>query len=127
MRIQLDQARDFWSHSSQHVMGITPETLPDDGFEYWANGPVCCVFHAAHWPNVWMVHYGMKRDGIGRYVEPAKEILMEFWQQKQPDRIIGWTDATNRAALAFAKRCGFVKDGEMKLVTGTVVMTGWRP
>jgi hypothetical protein len=108
-------------------MGITPKTLPDDGFEYWACGPVCGVFHPAWWPGVWMAHYGMKPEGLGKYVDPSREILMEFWKHKDPERIIGWTDASNRAALAFAKRVGFIKDGEMKINSGTVVMTGWRP
>ncbi|WP_386681820.1 hypothetical protein [Loktanella sp. R86503] len=126
-RITVDQARPFWADPSQHVMGSAPDTLPDEGFEYWADGPVCVVFHLALWPGVWMAHYGMKREGLGHYVEPAKRILHAFWAEKSPARIIGWTDASNRAAVAFAGRCGFTKDGEIPTDNGSVLMTGWRP
>ena len=108
-------------------MGSHPDILPDEGFEYWADGPVCGVFHRMPWPGVWMGHYGMKRDGLGRYADPARRILVAFSAAAGADLITGWTDKNNRAALAFAKRIGFRIDGEMNTPTQTVVMTSWRP
>lgn len=126
-QITVDQARPFWADPSQHVMGAHPDALPDEGFHYWADGPVCVVFHRAPWPDVWMAHYGMKPEGRGHYVAPAVRILRAFWTEHSPARIVGWTDTGNRAAIAFARRCGFTKDGEFHTDTGTVAMTGWRP
>lgn len=125
MQITVDEARAFFAHPSQHVFGITPDRLPEEGVEYWASGPVCGVFHLAPYPDVWMGHYAVKPEGWGKATEPAKAILRAFSEAKQAHRIIGWTPSSNRAALAFAKRLGFVVDGVMPLPEGEIIMQGW--
>lgn len=126
-RIGVDEARPFWAHSSQHLMGLTPDILPDsEAFQYWACGPICGVFHLSHWPGVWMGHYGVKPEGWGHLRDPARAILRAFWAAESPERVIGWTDEKNRAACAFARRIGFVADGIMPLRQGRIIMQGWR-
>lgn len=108
-------------------MGTHPDTLPDgDEFQYWACGPICGVFHRALWPGVWMAHHGCKPAGWGEAAKHACAGLAAFWAAENPERIIGWTERRNRAALAFARRVGFVEDGIMPLPTGDVVLQGWR-
>ena len=126
-RISAKAARPFWQDASQHVMGTHPDKLPDgDAFHYWVCGPICGVFHLSMWPGVWMAHYGVKPEGWGSLATPAKAILQAFWEDQKPERITGWTRADNRAALAFARRIGFVQDGILPLPGGDVVMSGWR-
>lgn len=121
MRITVDEARPYFAHPSQQTFGVTPETLPDDPFEYWADGPVCGVFHLAPWPGVWMAHHAVKPEGWGHLDKHAEAIMREFSEEKQPVAIIGWTDKRNRAALAFARRIGFREGGDLPFV-----MTVWR-
>lgn len=123
MRITRDEARAFFAHPSQQLGGLSPDNLPD--VEYWADGGICGAFHLALWPGVWMAHYGVKPDHWGRLDAPAKRVLTEFWQARQPQRIIGWTLASNRHALAFAKRIGFTIDGTMPLQGDALIMQGW--
>jgi hypothetical protein len=123
MRISVDEARDYFAHPSQQLM-MVPEDLPE-GLEYWADGPICGVFHLALWPGVWMAHYGVKPEGWGRLDAHAKAILSEFWDAMSPVRIIGWTDSKNRRAVSFARRIGFVVDGRMPVPDGEIVMQGW--
>ena len=125
LKISVNEARAYWSDRSQQIGGITPETLPDVGFEYWADGPICGVFHPAAWPGVWMAHYGAKPEGRGRFVDHARRILCAFWEAHDPARVIGWTHSNNRAALAFAKRIGFQVDGRFPVQDGEIIMTGW--
>lgn len=127
MRISLDEAREYWAHPSQQIMGATPENLPGDPFQYWAEGPVCTVFHPTFWPGVWMGHYAVKPEAWGHAVEPARRLMAAFWEAEAPSRIIGWTPASNRMALSFARRLGFVQDGAMPLNDETVIMQGWVP
>lgn len=125
-QISVDEAREYFAdRSQQQASRITPETLPDEGFEYWADEGVCGAFHKAPWQGVWMAHYGVKPEQWGRTTEPARRILRAFWAHHQPERIVGWTLESNRAALAFARRIGFEIDGRMDLVE-PVVMQGWR-
>jgi RimJ/RimL family protein N-acetyltransferase len=128
MRITRDEAKAFFAHPSQlraSMLG-SADDLPEE-VEYWADGPICGLFHLSFWPGVWMVHYGVKPEGWGRLVEPSRRILRAFWGHHRPQRIIGWTDARNRAALALTRRVGFQEDGRMQLDGHEVVMTGWRP
>ncbi len=125
MKITVDEAREYFAHKSQQLGGITPETLPDEGFFYYADGHVCGVFHRAAWPGVFMAHYGVKPEGWGNTVKPALNILNEFWDEHGPERIIGWTAADNKRALSLARRLGFVRDGEIPLPSGNVIMQGW--
>lgn len=123
----MDEARAYWAHPSQQIMGASPEMLPDEPmFQYWAAGPICVVLHPALWPGVFMAHHAVKPEGRGRVDEPARQILREFWAKEQPERIIGWTPEANRLAVAFARRVGFVVDGVMDLPSGRVLMQGWR-
>ncbi len=85
------------------------------------------MFHVAPWPGVWMAHYAAKPEGWGFLVPHARRILDAFWREKEPARIVGWTEAKNRAAVAFARRIGFTEDGRMALPDGVVIMSGWRP
>lgn len=127
--LTVDEARPYFDDPTQlrGAMLESADDLPEDGFEYWASGPICGVFHPFAWPGVWMVHYAVKREGWGRLVEPALRVLTEFWRHHQPQRIVGWTDARNRAAVALARRVGFVEDGRLPLQGHEVVMSGWRP
>lgn len=121
------EARAFFAAPSQMRHGeIDPADLHDDGLEYWAEDGVCGVFHAALWPGVWMAHYGVMPESWGRTIAPARRILAAFWEAKQPQRIIGWTKESNRAALSFARRLGFEIDGRLDLPSGPVIMQGWR-
>lgn len=128
MRITAAEARPYFDHRSQRVGAmIDPADLHDNGLEYWALDGICGVFHQAHWPDVWMVHYGAKPEAWGRLVEPSRTVLRAFWDEKQPDLLIGWTKESNRQALAFARRVGFRENGRMNLPEGAVVMQEWRP
>jgi len=104
-------------------MGIAPDSLPDDGFEYWADGGVCVVFHNAMWPGVWGAHIAVKPEAWGYAVEPCRRILAAFWAEKSPGRIVAWVADGNRAALAFLGRVGAATDGAFP----GVVMKGWTP
>ena len=125
MRITVDAARGYFRHPSQRVLETTPDNLPDVGFEYWASGPLCIVFHPSLYPDVWMGHTAAKPEGWGLLVPHAKKLINEFWDEKMPHRIIGWTPEKNRAALAFVRRAGFVVDGRLPLPGGAVIMSGW--
>lgn len=127
MRITVDEAREYFAHPSQQVYGITPDTLPDEPFEYWADGPVCGVAHLAPFPNVWMVHIACKPEGWGKATGHTRKLLHEFWNDRKPARIIGWTPAKFRHAVAMNRRLGFVEDGRLPLPDGDVIMFGWRP
>lgn len=128
-KIRVEEARAFWEHPSQHVEGSTPDALPQDGplVQYWAVGPICGVFHPAPWPRVWMVHIGCKPEGWGQAVSAAKAGLGAFWNAESPDAIVGWTPASKRAAVAFARRCGFVEHGRLALPSGDLILQNWRP
>lgn len=127
MRITVDEAREYFAHPSQQVYGITPDTLPDEPFEYWASGPLCGCAHPAPYRDVWMVHFAAKPEGMGQLIPHARALMHEFWDAKKPARLIGWTPVRFRAALAFVRRVGFVEDGILPLPDGEVVMSGWRP
>lgn len=125
MRITRDQAKTYFTTKTQ-LRGLkSADDLPESGVEYRAIGPVLGLFHCAPWPRVWMGHFAVKPEGWGSTIAPAKQILIEFWEEVQPDRIIGWTDKSNRAALSFTRRLGFVVDGEMPLPGGHVILQGW--
>lgn len=126
MRISVDAAREYFAHPSQQVFGITPDTLPDDPFEYWADGPVCSIVHMAPHPGVWMCHLTVKPEGWGKAIPHAKALLREFWEERQPKRLIGWTPSHLRAAVAFTRRVGFVEDGRMNLGDYEIIMSGYR-
>lgn len=127
MRITVDEAREYFAHPSQQLFGITPDCLPDDGFEYWAEGPICGVFHSAPWPGVWMLHFAAKPEGRGHLVQPAKRVLAAFATDKKPARIIGWTPRKFSHAVALARRVGFVQDGVLPMPDGEIIMQGWKP
>lgn len=102
--------------------------LPEgDAFQYWSCGPICGVFHRTFWPGVWMAHHGCKPEGWGKATEPARKALLAFWDAETPQLVTGWTEASNRAAVAFARRVGFQEDGRLSLPSGDVIMQSWRP
>lgn len=123
MKITVEDARQYFAHPSQQVLGATPETIPEDGCEYWAHGPVCLVFHATAAPDVWMVHLAVKPEAWGQLTASTERLLCAFWTEKQPLRIVAWIGEQRRAAISFARRVGFTVDGHLP---GTVMM-GWRP
>lgn len=128
MKITVHEARAFFAHPSQLIQGLTsPDDLPEDGLTYYANGPICGAFHPMPWPGVWMAHYGVKPEGWGRLIQPAREILTRFAADHDAYRVVGWTLASNRAACAFARRLGFTEDGRMPSPDGEIIMTGWKP
>lgn len=125
MRITVDEAREYFSHPSQQKgAGVHPDQLTDE-FLYYARDGVCGVFHVIPWPHVWQGHYGVKPEAWGRTVKPALSLLSEFWDDHQPQMIVGWTDSRNRQALSFARRLGFKEHGRMELPGQTVIMQGW--
>lgn len=126
MRITVDEAREYFAHPSQQLYGVTPENLPGEPFEYWAKGGICGVFHPAPATGVWMVHFAAMPSEWGRLVEPSREVLRAFWDEKKPQRIVGWTPASLRAAVALSRRVGFVEDGRLPLPDGEIIMSGWR-
>lgn len=126
-RVPASVARAYFDHPSQRKGGmVNPDDLHDNGIEYRIYGGVCAALHAAQWPGVWMAHVGVLPAAWGRAVGPARTILEWIWETKEPERIIGWTKESNRAALAFAKRLGFETDGRMDLPSGPVILQGWR-
>lgn len=125
MKIDVEAAREYFAHPSQHVDGTSPDNLPVAGVHYYAIGPICGAFHLVFQPGVFMAHYGVKPEGWGRLIEPARAILGHAWDDLGAERFIGWTDETNRAALAFARRLGFTRDGVLPLSGRTIIMQGW--
>lgn len=119
MRITADEARVYFSDPSQQVLGADPNSLPEDGCEYWADGPVCLIFHGTAHPGVWMVHLAAKPEGRGRLVDPARRILAEFWAEHEPRCVVAWIEEHRRAAVAYARRVGFRMHG---FIPGTVMM-----
>lgn len=65
--LTVDEARPYFDDPTQlrGAMLESADDLPEDGFEYWASGPICGVFHPFAWPGVWMVHYAVKREDGG--------------------------------------------------------------
>lgn len=120
MRITVDEARAYFAHPSQQV-GVTPDDLPEDGVEYWADGPVCLIFHGTAAVDVWMVHLAVKPEGYGQLIEPTRRILAAFWAEKKPKHIVAWIEDHRAAAIAFARKVGLTEDGRFP---GTV-MLGW--
>jgi len=124
MRIKPALAKPFFDHKTQRKWAqISPDELPGDPFQYWAQEGVCGVFHPMPWPGIWMAHYGVLPDAWGHTKGPARAILKDFWDAEQPDLIIGWTEENNRAALAFSKRIGFTITGRM---ASGVIMQEWQ-
>jgi RimJ/RimL family protein N-acetyltransferase len=124
-QIDVHEARTFFGHPSQQL-GFTPDEIPEDEpIEFWASGPICGAFVYGLWPGVWQAHYGVKPEGWGHLIKPATDVLCSFWDARGAQRIIGWTEASNRPAIAFARRLGFVEDGRMPLPSGDVIMQGW--
>ena len=127
MRITREEARAYLDHPSQlrgHRLQ-SPDDIPWDGFEYWADGPVCLIFHPGPWVGVWMVHVAAKPEGWGKIEVPTLGLLRAFAQTKGASRIIAWMDERNRAVLAFARRLGFVEDGRMRVGNAEIAMYGW--
>lgn len=127
MRASVDVAREYFAHPSQQLHGLDPAKLPAEGFLYYAEGPICGAFHQMPWPGLWMAHYGVKPEGWGRLVKPARSVLNQFVADTGAFRVLGWTLASNRAACAFARRIGFAEDGRMPSPDGEIIMTGWTP
>lgn len=118
-RITPDEARRYFADPSQQVLDVTPDTLPEEWCEYWADGPVCIVFHATAAENVWMAHLAVLPEARGHLVEPALRVLRAFWAHHNPRRIVAWIEETRRPAIAFARRLGAREHGR---IPGTVMM-----
>lgn len=127
MKISVDEARAYFDHETQRRASmITPEKLPEHGVVYYATGGVCGCFHDAHWPGVVMAHYGVLPKAWGHTVPAGRAILRQFSADYDPQAIIGWTDESNRAALAYARRLGFEEYGRLELESGTVIKQRWK-
>lgn len=127
MRISREEGLTYLAHPSQlrgHRLQ-SPADVPWEGFEYWADGPVCLIFHQGPWEGVWMVHVAVRPEGWGKVDVATLGLLKAFAQTHGARRIIAWMDSRNRAVLAFAKRLGFVEDGRMRVGETEVVMQGW--
>ncbi len=124
--ITSEQARPYFEHPSQQLFGITPDSLPDEPFQYWADGPVCGIFHPGPYEGVWMGHFAVIPEGRGRLTEPAKRILRDFSVATGYPTIMGWTPSRLRPALAFVKRLGFNVTGEFMANGELITITTWR-
>ena len=126
-RISVEEAREFFAHPSQlrGAMLGSVDDLPDEGFEYWSDGPICGAFHPAPWSGVWFAHYGAHPEGWGSLKIPAQRVLRAFCAASGAACLIGWTNTRNRAAIAFARRLGFEITGTID--AGRVTATEWRP
>ncbi|MDT1061195.1 hypothetical protein RM190_04940 [Paracoccus sp. CPCC 101403] len=124
-RLSVAEARPFFEHPTQlrGAMLACADDLPE-GVEYRACGPVCGAFHRAPWPGAWFAHYGVKPEAWGRLIEPARAVLTDFAHEADATLFIGWTPASNRAAIAFAKRLGFAVTGTLD--GGAVICTEMR-
>lgn len=100
------------------------DDLPDEGVIYMADGPICGAFHRAPWPGTWFAHYGAMPEAWGGLVAPARRVLRDFCSGQGAHCIIGWTARENRAAIAFARRIGFIETGTLD--GGSVICTEWR-
>lgn len=125
MRITAAEAEAYFAHPSQRKAAMLDGPLPDV-CEYRAQDGVCGAFHLALWPDVWMGHIGVLPQSWGQVEPAAMAILRDFYEEQQPDRIIGWVKERNRAMLALCRRLGFEIDGRLPL-SEPVVMLGWRP
>lgn len=125
-QLTVAEARPYFNHPTQLRGAMLHDVadLPADGVEYRALGPVCGAFHRAPWPNAWFLHYGVLPEHWGRLVEPSRVILRDFAAEANVKLFIGWTPAGNRAAIAFAKRVGFVETGTLD--GGAVICTEMR-
>lgn len=119
MRITPAEAAEYFAHPSQQVQGITPENVPETGCEYWADGPVCIVFHGTAAQGVWMAHLAVMPDARGRLVEPALNVLKAFWAHYRPHLIVAWIEEHRKPAIAFARRLGARVHGS---IPGTVML-----
>ena len=126
MKIRAAEARAYFWHPAQRIGTATVDDLHDDGFAYYATGGVCLAFHDAGYPGVVMAHVGALPGAWGRAVEPARTILRAMAEEYRPELVIGLIRERNRAALAFARRCGFEQDGRLRLPEPVIVM-GWTP
>ncbi len=61
-----------------------------------------CVVHIAALPKLW-----------GRFAPFVKEVIEWGWENTRYTKIIGFTPACNRAALALARRAGFKEEGRI--------------
>lgn len=73
-----------------------------------------------------MGHLGVKKDALGRSDEAMMAILQAFALESGAERIVGWIEERNRAALAMCRRIGFEVDGRLPLAE-PALMIGWRP
>jgi RimJ/RimL family protein N-acetyltransferase len=55
-----------------------------------------------------------------------RAILQAFALESGAERIVGWIEERNRAALAMCRRIGFEVDGRLPLAE-PALMIGWRP
>ena len=110
MRVSLDAARAYFAHPSQHSHGGTDADLPDWA-DYFAGDGVCIVVHPSFWPGVWMIHVGAKPGAWGRIDATCRGLIDEAFEKTGAVRLVGWIAENNRAAISFARRCGFVVDG----------------
>lgn len=105
-RVGVEEARTFWKDASQHIGG-TPDQLPDEGIEYWACGGICVAFQQFG-PGIWQADYGVKPKHWGNLDGAAAAVLRAFCSEKSPRTVFGRTEKSNRLAVSFAKRLGFV-------------------
>jgi hypothetical protein len=118
--ITAKQAKPFFWHPRHG-------DITDNGWmDFRACDGVCGAFHAHLWPGVWMGHLGVRKDAVGRSDAAARAILQAYALETGAERIIGWIDERNRAALAMCKRLGFEIDGRLPLAQ-PVIMLGWTP
>jgi len=124
-KITAKEAMAFFQDKSQRIGGLDPENLHDDGLLFYASGPVCGIAHYGFEEGVWMVHYGVKREGLGKYDGHMLSILKEHWNAVKAKLIIGWTPESNKLALSIAKRIGFKVVGYLDL-DDRIVMQEWK-
>ena len=117
-RLTAQEAKPFFWHDRHG------DITESDWMDFRACDGVCGAFHAHLWPGVYMGHLGVRKDARGRADEAAGAILQAYALETGAERIIGWIDERNRAALAMCKRLGFQQDGVLAM-RNPVIMLGY--
>lgn len=119
-RLTAKQAAPFFWHPRHG------DIRKDAWMTFRACDGVCVAFHKHLWPGVWMGHLGVKKDAFGRSDDALRAILQAFVMESGAERIVGWLEEHNRAALAMCRRVGFEIDGRLPLAK-PAIMIGWTP